>query len=159
MSTSACIIIAEDKHLPIVLYKLSDGGIIEYSPRYDRLAGTGKDLFDMVMRYEKRKLYPSAETIANEYMMLSHDCRIADCIHEDVEFIYTLQLKTTSPNNLRMCSFKTYAVQLWKFTSDLASPVWKIATWINDQVPSEYFEHRYLIRELGSLIKGKQTQI
>lgn len=156
MSTSAAIIIAEEKRHPIVLYKLSDGGIADYSPRYDRLAGAGLDLYEMVMRNEKAHACPGAETAANEFMVLNHgDCRIADCIHEDVEFIYTLQFKT-APSGLKMCSLKAYAVNLWGFGSDPSSPVWKVATWLSEQVPSDYFTRRYLIREVGTIIKKQR---
>lgn len=159
MSTSASIIIAEERRHPIVLYKLSDGGIAEYSPRYDRLAGAGLDLYEMVMRNEKARVCPGAETAANEFMVLNHgDCRIADSIHEDVEFIYTLQFKTAS-SGLKMCAFKAYAVNLWSFAADRASPVWKVATWLAEQVPSDYFERRYLIREVGTLIKKQRAAL
>ncbi|MGN0908926.1 MAG: hypothetical protein ACI4NA_04835, partial [Succinivibrio sp.] len=94
MSTSASVIIREDDRLPIVLYRALDGGIAEYSEKYGRVAGLGMDLCNLVSRCSQKKLPASAETAANEILLLTDGpCRVTDCIHEDIEMLYTLEIR------------------------------------------------------------------
>ena len=154
MSTSASVIIREDDRLPIVLYRPLDGGIAEYSEKYGRVAGLGMDLCNLVSRCSQKKLPASAETAANEILLLADGpCRVTDCIHEDIEMLYTLEIKADPKTSLKLCSLNGYAVELWNFARDPLAPVWKPLAWLGSKVPSTYYTHRYYIREMGSIVK------
>lgn len=154
MSTSATIIIEEDERLPIVLYCTLGGEIASFSEKYGRAAGTGCELLSMVNRYTQKKAGASAETAANEFLLLSEgSCRITDCIHDDIEYLYTLKIKNDPQTGLRLFSLLAYEVALWNFARDRSNPVWKIQTWLADKVPSAYFTHKYFIRQIDSQVK------
>ncbi|HAH70245.1 MAG TPA: hypothetical protein DCL74_00345 [Succinivibrionaceae bacterium] len=152
MSTSATVIFCEDGHLPLMLYSTYDGAIATYSPQYDRVTGVGMTLYSMTQHYQKLHTTPSAEQIANEFLLLSSgSCRLADGIHDDCEYLYTMAIHNDIANALRTVSLRAYAIAPWKFKHD--SPFFKIRSWLLDPVPAQMFEHCYHVREIGSVIK------
>ncbi|MGN0909426.1 MAG: hypothetical protein ACI4NA_07365, partial [Succinivibrio sp.] len=78
---------------------------------------------------------------------------VTDCIHEDIEMLYTLEIRSDRKTGLRLCSLNGYAVELWNFAGDPLSPVWKPLAWLGAKVPSSYYSHRYYIREMASMVK------
>lgn len=154
MSTSASVIIREDDRLPIVLYRQFDGGIAEYSEKFSRVAGLGMDLCAFVSRCSQKKIYPSAETAANEILLLTDGpCRVTDCIHEDIEMLYTLEIKDDEKTSLRMISLNGYSVELWNFARDPKNAIWKPQAWLGGNVPASFYTHRYYIRQMEQIIK------
>ncbi len=152
MSSSASIIISEDDHHPIVLYSAFHGDIASYSAEYATIVGAGMALHDMLARYQKSKNLPGAETAANEYLLITNgESRIADSIHSDIEYIYTMAFKTDPNTAIRTCALNAYSVTPWKFTLD--SPFYRIRTWLSDNIANSFFEHRFYVREIGSIVK------
>ncbi len=157
MSSSASVIISEDDHHPIILYSAFHGDIASYSAEYAQVVGAGMSLYDMLSRYQKNKNLPGAETAANEFLLMTNgESRVADSIHSDIEYIYTMCFKTDPKTALRTCSLNAFAVTPWKFTLD--SPFFKIRTWLSDNVSNSFFEHRYYVREIGSTIKKTRQE-
>lgn len=152
MSSSAAIIIAEDDHHPVIFYNAYDGGIADYSAQYDKVIGVGMTLYEMLQGYQKTKKIPHAERAANEYFLLMNgSCRIADCIHPDVEYIYVMQFKNDIQSELRTCKLNAYMVTPWNFTQDPS--FFKIRTWLSEKIPELYFEKKFFVRQIGSEIK------
>ncbi len=152
MSISATVIFHEDGHIPLMLYSTYDGAIATYSPQYDRVTGVGMTLYSMIEHYQKTHTATSAEQIANEFLLLSSgSCRLADGIHNDCEFLYTVKMNNDTANALRTISLRAYAIAPWKFKRD--SPFFKIPSWLAEPVSSQLFEHCYHIREIGSAVK------
>ncbi|MBQ9273393.1 MAG: hypothetical protein IJ228_01150 [Succinivibrio sp.] len=155
MSTSASIIVFEARHLPLVIYANYDGWLAGYSERDRSVGGMGMALLDLIADCEKKKLPPGAERLANEILLMSAgNCTVADCLHQDVEYIYTLEVRYSVNVMKNMYRFYAYKVAPWHFSSDLQHAFWNINSWLSDQIPSTFYERKFFRADINKAVKN-----